>query len=293
MTEISDDGLAWNTRNYKELIINVALTGAVPQKSEHANLPTSPSEIADDVEECAQLGAQVFHLHMRDSEGLPTQSQRLFIQTINEIRERNPKILLCVTTSSRAGASFEERIAPLGLPVSPAPELASLSMGSFNFPSTISKNPPNEILELANIMRENSIKPELEVFEPGMLSSAILLHKKGILSGPLVVNILLGNHGTSQLTAQGLSPFLSQLPESSEWALAGIGRFQRKAILMGVALGGNVRVGMEDDPVGDGGGSWSNSKAVSLAIESARLAGRGLASCESVRQRFGLLPANR
>lgn len=292
MTEISHDGLPWNQRNYKELIINVAVTGAVPQKSAHEKLPITPSEIADDVEECAELGAQVFHLHMRDSEGLPTQSQRLFIQTIEKIRERNTEVLLCVTTSSRAGTTFEERIAPLELPLSLAPELASLSMGSFNFPSTISKNPPNEIVELAHMMKDRNIKPELEVFEPGMLTFGLSLQRKGLLTGPLVVNILLGNKGSSQLTAQALSPFLSQLPESSEWALAGIGRFQRKAILMGVALGGNVRVGMEDDPIGDGVGMWSNAKAVKLAIETARLAGRGLASCKSVRQRFGLRPLN-
>jgi uncharacterized protein (DUF849 family) len=136
-------------------------------------------------------------------------------------------------------------------------------------------------------MGKVGIKPELEVFEPGMVSRAIYLRNIGLLSDPLVLNILLGNNGTSGMSAQSLTPFLSQLDSSAEWALAGIGRFQRKAIMIAVALGGNVRVGMEDDPVGDCSGAWSNQKAVMLAAEAAKLAGRRLASCSEARIRFG------
>lgn len=286
ITEVASDGLPWNPRNYRPLIINVALTGAVPQKSDFPTLPVTPDQIAEDVKQCALLGAQVFHLHMRDGDGQPSQDPVLFEDTILAIRESSPGVLLCVTTSSRASKSVEERFAPLNLSGQAAPELASLSLGSFNFPTTISENPPGEIEQLATAMKERGIVPELEVFEPGMLTTAHTLYSKGLLPEKFVVNILLGNNGTSAATAQALAPFLSQLPQDSEWALAGIGRFQRKMMMLGIALGGNIRIGMEDDPVGDGSGSWSNVKAVELALEMAALASRPIASVQEARQRL-------
>jgi 3-keto-5-aminohexanoate cleavage enzyme len=278
--------LPWNHRNYKPLIINVALTGAVPLKSDYPFLPITPEEIADDVKLCAERGAQVFHIHLRDESGNPTQDRKLFEETIQRIRQSSPGVLVCVTTSSRASKNVEERFAPLNLTGGAQPELASLSLGSFNFPTTISENSPAEIEQLAVAMKERGIMPELEVFEPGMLTTAHSLRSKGILPEKAVVNILLGNRGTSAATAQALTPFLSQLPEDAEWAVAGIGRFQRKTTMLGVALGGNVRIGMEDDPVGDESGNWSNVKAVELAVAMAELAGRPLASLEETRARL-------
>jgi len=288
MSELAPDGITWNPKNYKNLIINVAVTGAVPSKAEFPELPTSPTEIAESVLECASLGAQVFHIHMRDESGNPTQDIERYRETIERIRDKNTDLLICVTTSSRVSLDFRDRLTPLMLESPNRADLASLSLGSFNFPKAVSRNPLEEIVQLADFMHSAGIKPELEVFEPGMATTANLLKAKGVLKGPLVMNILLGNYGTSNLTAQSLSSFLGQLDDSTEWALAGIGRFQRKSIMLGVALGGNVRVGLEDDPVGDGSGLWSNSKAVSLAIEAAKLANRSLASCHEVRERFAI-----
>jgi 3-keto-5-aminohexanoate cleavage enzyme len=285
-SETAPEGLPWNQHNYRPLIINVALTGAVPQKVEYPGLPVTPDEIAEDVQSCAALGAQVFHVHMRDDSGNPTQDGALFEETVLRIRQTSPGVLVCVTTSSRANKDIEQRSAPLLLTGAAKPELASLSLGSFNFPTTISENSPAEIEQLALAMKERGIMPELEVFEPGMLTAAHVLRSKGILPEKAVVNILLGNRGTSAATAQALTPFLSQLPQDAEWALAGIGRFQRKTTMLGVALGGNVRIGMEDDPVGDGSGAWSNVKAVELAVSMAKLAGRPLASLEETRSRL-------
>lgn len=288
MNEIAPDGLPWNPSSYKGLVINVALTGAVPSKSKFPRLPVTPEEIARDVQNCASLGAQVFHLHMRDNTGKPTQDPRLYEETIERIRDTNPEVLLCVTTSSRASTDFEDRLTPLKLKLSRQPELASLSIGSFNFPDSISRNPLVEIKALAEYMLKVGVKPELEVFEPGMVSMALNLVRQGEIAHPMVFNILLGNNGTSSLTASSITPFLTQFDTSTEWALAGIGRFQRKAILLGVALGGNVRVGLEDDPVGDGNGTWSNMDSVSIAVQAAKLVNRPLASCEEVRTRFGI-----
>lgn len=284
--ETARDQLAWNYRNYRPLIVNVALTGTVPQKVDHPALPVTPEEIAEEVRRCALQGAQVFHLHMRDGSGEPTQDQKLFEETILLIRDSAPDVMLCVTTSSRASKDLQDRLSPLLLTGKAKPDLASLSLGSFNFPASISKNSPSQIELLAQTMAEKGIVPELEVFEPGMLTTAHTLRANGFLPEKFIVNILLGNKGTSSATAQALNPFLSQLSDDSEWALAGIGRFQRKTMMMGIALGGNIRIGMEDDPVGDGSGTWSNEKAVQLAASMAELAGRPLATVEEARQRL-------
>lgn len=286
MIENGPDGLAWNSLNYRPAIISVALTGAIPSKKDFPNLPTTPREIAAEVIRCAHLGAQVFHLHMRDEHVNNTQDQNLFSETILRIRDEVPEVLICVTTSSRASNSWEDRLKPLMLEGDAKPDLASLSLGSFNFPRTVSLNPAEEINLLASAMKERGIVPELEVFEPGMVDFSALLQRKDLLPATLVMNILLGNRGTSPATAQSLVPFISPLSDTTEWALAGIGRFQRKAIMLGISLGANVRVGMEDDPAGDGSLSWSNVKAVELAIQACEDAKREIATPMEARHRM-------
>lgn len=286
MIENGPDGLAWNSLNYRPAIISVALTGAVPSKKDFPNLPNTPREIAAEVIRCAHLGAQVFHLHMRDEHDNNTQDQNLFSETILRIRHEVPEVLICVTTSSRASNSWEDRLKPLMLEGDAKPDLASLSLGSFNFPRTVSLNPAEEVNLLASAMKERGIVPELEVFEPGMVDFSALLQRKDLLPATLVMNILLGNRGTSPATAQALVPFISPLSDTTEWALAGIGRFQRKAIMLGISLGANVRVGMEDDPAGDGSLSWSNLKAVELAIQACEDAKREIATPMEARHRM-------
>lgn len=286
MRESGSDGLAWNTLNYRPAIINVALTGAIPRKKDFPNLPNSQREIAVEAIRCAHLGAQVFHLHMRDEHDNNTQNGALFRETILRIRDEVPEVIVCVTTSSRASSSLEDRLAPLQLEGDAKPDMASLSLGSFNFPDSVSGNSPDEIELLASAMKQRGIFPELEVFEPGMVDHSASLQRKGVLPARLVMNILLGNRGTSPASVQALAPFISQLAETTEWALAGIGRFQRKAIMLGISLGANVRVGMEDDPTGDGSESWSNASAVKLAIEVCDLAKRQIATRTEARQRL-------
>jgi uncharacterized protein (DUF849 family) len=287
-SEIDDKGLPFNQRNYRPMVINVALTGTEPSKSDNPRVPMSPPEIAADVERCATRGATVFHLHMRDSLGNPTQSEERFSETIQLVRAAVPAAIICVTTTSRGSANFDERCVPLHLQGGLKPDFASLSMGSFNFPKVVSRNPRNEIERLAEVMKAAEILPELEVFEPGMLGTAHHLIRKGLVPEKPSINIFLGNFGSSGATVGSLAPFMAELPIGSNWALAGIGRFQRKAIVLAAALGGNVRVGLEDDPIGDGSGAWSNADAVQLAADAAGIAGRTVASFDEARSLLGL-----
>jgi uncharacterized protein (DUF849 family) len=284
LSEVGPDSLPWNPTNYRPLIINVALTGAVPSKSDYPSLPITVEEIVQDIVQCAEAGAQVFHIHLRDTAGAPTQDFSLYEELMFRVREEAPAVIICATTSSRASSDTEDRFIPLRTAIKP--EMASLSLGSFNFPHSISRNSPNEIEALAIEMQKAGIRPELEVFEPGMLGVALAMLKNGIVTEPLSVNILLGNKGTSAPTTVALAPFLSQLPENTEWALGGIGRFQRKTAMLSIALGGNVRVGMEDDPRGSGKPGWSNLDAVLFAKTTANLLGRPLASVAEARLRI-------
>lgn len=272
----------------KPLILNVAVTGAVPLKSRYPLLPQEPDEIVQVVAECFDLGARVFHIHMRDRHGTPTQDPGRYIETISGIRETSPEAIICATTSSRASGSFEDRIRPLLLEKPYLPDFSSLSLGSFNFPDSISRNPLSEIREILSTMNQVGVRPELEVFEPGMIEVASILRDEQLLSGKLVFNVLLGNVGSSTFNAASLGYFSSTIPQDAEWSVAGIGRYQKRAIFSGISLGLNVRLGMEDAPNVSGDRKWSNQRAVALATKVAEQFGRPIESPSGARLRLGL-----
>ena len=273
---------------YENLIINVALTGAIPMKSDYSSLPIEPSEIAEDVARCFEAGARVFHIHMRDGDGKQTHDQKLYEETIGLIRKTCPEAIVCTTTTSRGGATLEERKTSLLLQGNLKPEFASLSLGSFNFRDSVSLNPPIEISELLSTMNEHSVRPELEVFEPGMVCYAKNLIENHLLVGTPVFNMFLGLPTTSDASLLSASSFLGQLPYGSEWAFAGIGRHQLPVAAMSISAGGNVRVGMEDSPSIFGDKDWSNLKAVSWAADFAKTIKRDLATPEEARERLGI-----
>lgn len=289
LTRKSECMIAKMRKDYlKPLIINVALTGNVPMKDTYPGLPVTPDEIVSDVKECFELGARVFHLHMRDPEGHPTQDAGLFRETLAGVKAECPKAITCVTTSARASKNWEERIVPLKLGGDYKPDFASLSLGSFNFPDSVSLNPPREIVGLLEEMREADIRPELEIFEPGMIEVAFRLEDEGLLDDLLVFNCFFGNRGSMQFNL-GMLGFVSGLFETkNEFAIAGIGKFQRQAIAVGIASETNLRIGMEDAPNLSRDRNWSNGQAVHLVAQLAELLERELETPEGARTRLGL-----
>jgi 3-keto-5-aminohexanoate cleavage enzyme len=273
---------------YRPMIINVALTGVVPQKRDNVNVPLSPSEIIADVLACAAEGASVFHLHMRDEHGAAVHRRDLYEAVLGGIRAAAPELVLGVTTSSRVGPDMSERT--IGLDLDPAlrPDMASLTLGSFNFPRAVSHNPPEAIVALLERMNQLGVRPELEVFELGMVNTLWALRERGLIPDPPVVNILLGSMGSAPAFVGDLGHIVERLPRGSEWAAAGIGIYQRPMTIAAAIMDGNVRTGLEDDPRGDGTKAWSNVHAVRLAVQAAQLAGRDVASPAQARERFGL-----
>jgi 3-oxoadipate:acetyl-CoA acetyltransferase len=276
---------------YRPMVVNVALTGAVPGKADNGRLPMGPEEIAADAVACADAGASVVHIHVRDESGTPAHRRDLYERAIGPIRERAPELAVCVTTSSRVDPNPAARMIGLELEGELRPDMASLTLGSFNFPNTVSANPPAAIVALLERMGELGIRPEFEVFELGMVNTLHVLAERGLVPEPPVVNILLGSLGSAPAFVGDLARIVERLPPGSEWAAAGIGVFQRPMAIAAAIMDGNVRTGLEDNPRGDGTSQWGNVDAVRVATAAAELAGREVASPAEARARFGLARA--
>ncbi|MEI6716678.1 MAG: 3-keto-5-aminohexanoate cleavage protein [Candidatus Saccharibacteria bacterium] len=232
----------------QKVIINLCPTGMVGVKSDNPNIPITPNEIIADVLACADLGVSIAHIHAREENGKPSWRKEIVAEIIAGIREKNDSIILNTTTSGRDWGEFEKRSDCLDLSGDLKPDMASLTIGSMNFIKSASINEPDMIERLAIKMKEKGIKPELEVFEPGMVNKANYLIQKGIIdSNSPYFNILLGSLGTSPLTPISLASFISQLPQGAVWSLAGIGNYQLDANLAAISFGGGVRIGLEDN----------------------------------------------
>jgi 3-keto-5-aminohexanoate cleavage enzyme len=271
----------------KPMIISVALTGAVPSKSKYPTLPTEPREIAEAALSCGDLGASVVHLHMRDADGRQVQDEEKLLESIQLIRAGNPSLVICATSTSRGANSMEDRLTALRLPEPFLPDMVSLTLGSYNTPSGVNLNPREEIEEIASSLSAAGIAPELEIFEPGMMYTFFRMFSQQKIEKPALVNILLGVDGASPANARELLHIADLVPEDTEWAVAGIGAFQKRTVWLGAVLGGNVRVGMEDDPRGESDG-WTNEDSVRRAVSAARAVDRQVASPAETRLRLGL-----
>src|SRR3990167_2213669 len=231
-----------------KIIINLSPTGMVPTKEQNPHLQVTPKEIIQATLNCAKLGVSVVHLHPRDEDGKPTWRKEVFAKIIAGIRNKNPEIIINTTTSGRLWSEFEKRSECLGLVGDLKPDMASLTVGSLNFINQESINPPAMIERLAEKMREKAVKPEFEVFEPGMVHKAKHLLQKGIVKDEKpYFNIFLGSLGTSPLEPSAFSAFHAILPENAVWGVGGIGRFQLDANVLALSFGGNVRIGLEDN----------------------------------------------
>jgi 3-keto-5-aminohexanoate cleavage enzyme len=272
------------------LIINLAPTGMVPTKEHTPHVPVSTDEILEDVAACSWLGASVVHVHARDESGRPTHRPEYFAPIVEGIREIDPELIVCVTCSGRYVSDLEQRAEVLDLQGRAKPDMASLTLGSNNFARQASVNPPEVIRGLAQAMRDRGIRPELEVFEPGMVSFAGRLRDQELIDKPTYFNILLGNPGTSPLDIGVLSAFLGLLPTGSIWGLAGIGRYQLDANFAAVTLGGHVRTGLEDNIRFDRAGAElaTNTALVRRVVELAELAERPVATPAWTRTKLGL-----
>lgn len=230
----------------EKLIITVAPTGSVPRKKDTPHVPVTPDEIAETAYLCEQEGASVIHIHCRDQNEDPTSDYDVFRETVEKIRKRTHLIVM-VSTSGVAGKSDDERAQPLRT----NPEMASLTTGSLNFagrrPSTVYVNTWETIMFLARRMLEADIKPEIEAFDVGFISQGVKLVDQGLVKEPPHFQLVMGVDGGIPASFDNLLHMSRQLPANATFTVAGIGRWQLNMTAMSIALGGHVRVGLEDN----------------------------------------------
>jgi len=231
---------------YPPLIINVCLTGMVPTKLSTSFVPVSVDEIIQDAIKVYDAGASIVHIHARNENGIPTPDATYYEKIIRGIRNKRPDMICCVSTSGRMWSDFERRSEVLFLTDEAKPDMASLTLGSLNFLSGTSSNSIEMIEQLALLMKEKGIKPELEIFDTGMVNIAKYLERHHLIAGKKYFNILLGNINTASATIGSIDSIVRSLPANSLWSVGGLGRFQLPMNVASIIGGGHVRVGIED-----------------------------------------------
>ena len=241
------------------LIINFTPTGMIPTKDMTHHVPISISEIVEDVHEAFELGITMVHLHARDeSTGEPTFSSEVYRRIIEGIRKFSKDLVICTSLSGRTFKEFEKRAEPLQIDGDLKPDMGSLTLSSVNFNQEDSVNSPKMIQSLAREMKRRGILAELEAFDAGMINYAKYLERKGLLEAPHYFNLLLGNIACAQADLLHLGVMIRDLPQHSFWSVAGIGNVQLMMNSIAVAVGGGVRVGLEDN-------IWYDHKRTRLA----------------------------
>jgi 3-keto-5-aminohexanoate cleavage enzyme len=234
-----------NKMAMNKLIITAAITGSRIPRSRTPYIPITPEEITRSAIECWEAGASVVHIHVRNPEtGIGTQDMELFRQVIEPLREKTD-LILCLTTSGIPGFNLptQERLQVLDF----KPELASLDAGSINLGGSIFVNTPEFLEEAAQRMREKGVKPELEIFDVGMIVTCLRMRNQGFFDDPLHFQFVLGTPWGSPGTPRSLFHMCEMIPEDATWSVIGVGRTHLPMSMMALVMGGHIRVGMEDN----------------------------------------------
>ncbi|MEI6801780.1 MAG: 3-keto-5-aminohexanoate cleavage protein [Burkholderiales bacterium] len=231
-----------------KVILTVACTGAWPQKSDTPYIPLTPQEEADEIVRCADAGASIAHIHVRDDAFKASMDFDKFAQTVRLVRARSD-IVLNLTTSGGLGLSDEVRMRPFQ---ELRPEMASFDAGTMNWAhTTIFENSPTFLEKLAVSMAECQVTPEFEIFDAGMIYNVLYYMKKGLITHRPHFQFVLGAPGgmTAEVTNMLflLNVCKDNLGNNFTWSALGIGKGHLPIIYAALALGGNVRVGMEDN----------------------------------------------
>ena len=226
-------------------IITVAITGSVPKKIDNPTIPITVSEQIESTRMCYDAGASLVHLHVRNEDESPSSDVNKFKELLAGIKESCPNMIIQFSTGGR-GRSHEERGQMLYL----KPDMASLATGSVNFPTSIYENPPSLINDLAHSMLNNSIKPEVEIFDLAMLYNAIEMVKDGLLLEPIHVQFVFGIRNAlpakKNILEFQINELKKYLPQST-WTAAGLGKSQLIVNEWSLELGGHCRTGLEDN----------------------------------------------
>ena len=272
-----------------KLIISACICGAEVTKEQNPNVPYTVEEIVREAKSAYDAGAALIHLHVRWNDGTPTQSKERFQECVDAIRKECPDVIIQPSTGGAVGMTDLERLESTD--IVPTPEMATLDCGTCNFGGDeIFTNTDTTIENFARIMKEKGIKPELEVFDKGMIDTALkVADRKGLLVHPMHFDFVLGVQMTA--TIRDLVFMAESIPAGSTWTATGLGKNAWHIAAATISLGGHVRVGFEDNLYMEKGVlAESNGQMVAKAVEIAKLLGREIATPDEAREILSLPP---
>ncbi|KAF0820906.1 3-keto-5-aminohexanoate cleavage enzyme [Bacillus sp. ZZV12-4809] len=273
----------------EKLIITVAPTGAQTTREHTPYVPLSPKEIADSVYESWKEGAAIAHIHVRDHRGENTLNLDTYKEVIDRVQEKCD-IILNLTTAGGIGNDDEDRLKVCEL----NPEMATFDAGTMNFGSGVFHNTPEFLERLAAVTKERQIKPEIEIFDVGMIHNTLRIAKKGLINDPFHFQFVLGVHGGMPATPKNLMFLIDSIPEGSTWSAIGASKDQLTINTMSILLGGHVRVGMEDSVYYRKGElAETNAQFVNRIANLAQTLGREVATPAEARKILGIDNLNR
>lgn len=266
----------------EKLIITACICGAEVTKEQNPAVPYTIEEIVREAKSAYDAGASIIHLHVRWDDGTPTQDTGRFQEAIDAITAVCPDVIIQPSTGGAVGMTDLERLASID--VIPTPEMVTLDCGTVNFGGDeIFINTDNTIMNFAKIMKEKGIKPELEVFDKGMIDIALKVANKGLLVYPLHFDFVLGVQMSA--TLRDLAFMVGSIPHGSTWTASGIGRYNYEIAAGTIIMGGHVRVGFEDGlHVEKGVLAKSNGEMVEKAVKLAKFFGREIATPDEARK---------
>lgn len=272
----------------EKLIITAAICGAEVTKEQNPAVPYTVEEIVREAKSAVDAGAAIVHVHVREDDGTPTQSKERFKECIDAIYKECPDVILIPSTGGAVGMTAEERLQPTEL----MPEMATLDCGTCNFGDDVFENTMPMMRAFGKRMMENNIKPEYECFEMGHLATVLNMAKKGQVPGaPMQFNFVLGVPGCTPATVENLAWLVNGIPTGSTWTATGIGRHAFTLAAAAIVMGGNVRVGFEDNLYLERGVlAKSNGELVAKVVRLAKELGREIATPAEAREILGLKP---
>ncbi|MCB1421548.1 MAG: 3-keto-5-aminohexanoate cleavage protein [Nitratireductor sp.] len=274
----------------KPCIICVAITGSLPKKEDNPAVPITIAEQVESTHAAFEAGASIAHCHVRLEDGTPTSDPERFARLKEKLQQHCPGLIIQFSTGGRSGAGAERGgMLPL------RPDMASLTVGSNNFPTRVYENPPDLVDWLASEMREYAIKPEIEAFDLSHIHQAVAMSRDGRIPGKLYIQFVMGVKNAMPADKDVFDYYVktvNRLAPDAEWCAAGIGRHQIEVNEWCIAAGGHTRTGLEDNVRLDRETlAPSNAALVARAVELCEKYGRPVATAAEARDILELRPA--
>lgn len=287
----------------RPVIVTCAVTGGADSVDMHPAIPVTPRQIAEAAIEVAAAGAAIVHIHVRDPEtGKASMETALYRETVARIRDSGTDVILNLTTGHGAmyipgdddpavggpGTTLSSPARRMAHVLELRPEMCSLDIATMNFGDRVFTNTPSHLTEMARLIREAGVKPELEVFDTGHVRLARKMVEDGLFEPPALFQLVLGVQWGAPATTESMLHMRSLLPDGAMWAGFGISSREFPMVAQAVVLGGHVRVGLEDNLYLDKGVFATNAQLVQRAVDIVSAIGETVATPAEARAILGL-----